>query len=613
MKKILNNLSLIVGLFVFITPAHLSAQSGMKFDDINDYVSVPNASALIAGSSTMSLSFWVYPENTSAGFPNFDGFAGFRNNSNADFYLLQLSSTNVEARFRNSVGSNFDIVFTSLNLNQWNHFVFTYDGSAINLYHDGVNVGSTAANGTITSTTQALDLGRTFFSNPSFYLDGKLDNVALWGASLNPNQVANLYTNTCAHDLTDPSLLLCYEFTEGVINGNNTSIPSLFDGKGNINGTFNGLALNGTTSNYALGVTPSVTTSTIDTSTCTVYMSPAGNMYSAPGVYHDTLVNVYNCDSLITINLTNLEYQTTISESVCASYTTPSGGATYTTNGVYLDTLTSTNGCDSILTINLTIATYEVNITENACGSYTVPSGNATYSMSGVYNDTLQTVLGCDSVLVIDLTIGDSESTITETACDSYTAPSGNATYTANGVYTDTLTNAVGCDSVITINLIINSVDTGVSLSGETLTSSDPSGSYQWINCSTNTPIVGATSQSYTPLVSGNYAVIISSANCTDTSTCTQVTISSNSLEEQALSSITTVPNPVIDDLTIDFNNYLEYFTVKITNLAGQEIITKTFKNTNSAIISMTDFEEGVYVIMINSGNSSRSIRVVKL
>jgi hypothetical protein len=593
-------------------PTHLSAQTGMKFDDVNDYVSVPNASALIANSSTMSLSFWVYPENTAAGFPNFDGFAGFRNNSNADFYLLQLSSTNVEARFRNSSGINFDIVFTGLNVNQWNHFVFIYDGSAITLYHDGVNVGSTAANGTITSTTQALDLGRAFFPNPSFFLNGKLDNVALWGSALSQGEVTTLYNGICEHDLSDPNLLLCYEFTEGTINGNNTSITSLFDGKGNINGTFNGMALTGSNSNYALGVTPSVTTSTINASTCSTYTSPAGNTYSAPGTYIDTLTNVYGCDSLITINLTNQVFQTTISESVCTSYTTPSGGATYTTSGTYLDTLTSVGGCDSILSINLTIATYQVNITENACSSYTVPSGNATYTTSGVYNDTLTTVLGCDSVLVIDLTIGDSESTITETACDSYTAPSGNATYTASGVYTDTITNAAGCDSVITINLTINSVDTGVSLSGETLTSADPNGAYQWINCETNTPIVGATSQSYTPLVSGDYAVIISDANCSDTSACTQVTISSNNLEEQVLNSIQIVPNPVLDDLTIDFSANLESFTVQICNLAGQEMMSEEFNNANSVIVPMEDFAEGVYVVTIKTRNTKKTIRIVK-
>jgi len=611
MKKILNISAIFVLLFGAL-PINSSAQSGMKFDNVDDYISVPNASALISGSSNMSLSFWVYPENALAGFPDFDGFAGFRNGFNADFYLLQLSATDVEARFRNSSGINFDIVYTGLNLNQWNHFVFTYDGAAITLYHDGANVASTPANGTITSTTQALDMGRTYFGNPDFFLDGKLDNVALWGSTLTQPEVTNLYTSTCAHDLSDPNLLLCYEFTEGTINGNNTGIPSVYDGKGNINGIFNGLALTGTTSNYALGVAPSVTTSTIDTSTCTAYISPAGNIYTVPGVYTDTLNNMYNCDSIIMINLTETIFQTSISETVCESYTVPSGTATYTTSGVYTDTLTSVGGCDSVITINLTIGTYQTGISEMACSSYTVPSGSATYTTSGVYNDTLSTVLGCDSVLVINLTIGNTQSSISETVCNSYTVPSGSATYTTSGVYNDTLSTVLGCDSVITITLTVNTVDNGVSLSGETLTSSDASATYQWINCAGNIPVVGANSQTYTPLVSGSYAVVVTNMNCVDTSACTQVTVSSNSLEEMSLNSISAFPNPVADQLTLSFNTEVEHFDVRITNLAGREVMRSVFENTNSAELSMANFEAGLYFVVVGVGNSTRSMKVVK-
>jgi hypothetical protein len=278
---------------------------------------------------------------------------------------------------------------------------------------------------------------------------------------------------------------------------------------------------------------------------------------------------------------------------------------------VYTDTLTSVGGCDSIITINLTIGTYQTTISETACDSYTVPSGNATYTTSGVYNDTLSTVLGCDSVLVINLTIANSESSISETVCNSYTVPSGNATYTVDGVYTDTLTNDQGCDSVITITLTVNSVDNGVSLTGSTLTSADPSASYQWINCDGNIPIVGANSQSYTPLASGNYAVVVTNANCSDTSACTQVT-ASNSIEELALNSMMSFPNPVTDNLTITFGSDIELFDVRITNLAGQEMLRKEFQNANSAALSMANFEEGLYFVVVRVGNSTRSLKVVK-
>ena len=428
MKRILNNLAMISSFMFIGLPTDFNAQTGMKFDNVNDYVSVPNASSLIAGSSSMTLSFWVYPENAAAAFPDFDGFAGIRNNSNADFYLLQLSATSVEARFRNSSGINFDITYSGLILNQWNHFVLSYNGTLLILYHNGVSVGTVPANGVISNTTVPLDLGRTFFSSPtsSFYLKGSIDNVALWNTALNDGEVTFLYNNTCAHDLSNPSLLLCYEFTEGIINGNNTSIPSLYDGKGNINGVFNGLALTGATSNYALGVSPSATASTINVSTCTSYTSPSGNYtFSAAGVYTDTLTNVFGCDSIITINLTNPAVFSTINESVCTSYTTPSGGATYTSTGVYFDTLTSVSGCDSIITINLTIDTTQTSINATACGSYTTPSGGATYTTAGVYNDTLTSIGGCDSVLIINLSFPTYQTTISQTACTSYTSGSG--------------------------------------------------------------------------------------------------------------------------------------------------------------------------------------------
>ena len=87
-----------------------TAQNALDFDGINNYVSVPNASAQIANGN-MAISFWVYPRNTAPGYPNFDGMVGFRNDSNADFYILHLNATSVEARFKNSNGVDHDIVY----------------------------------------------------------------------------------------------------------------------------------------------------------------------------------------------------------------------------------------------------------------------------------------------------------------------------------------------------------------------------------------------------------------------------------------------------------------------------------------------------------------------
>jgi hypothetical protein len=100
------------------------------------------------------------------------------------------------------------------------------------------------------------------------------------------------------------------------------------------------------------------TTNTINVSACQTYTVPSGDeVYVTSGVYHDTIPNAANCDSILTINLTIKNNTTaTISPVACGSYTVPSGDEMYMTSGTYMDTIPNAAGCDSILTINLTIS-----------------------------------------------------------------------------------------------------------------------------------------------------------------------------------------------------------------------------------------------------------------
>ncbi len=76
----------------------------LNFDGDGDHVTVLNASTLIANSEQLSITGWVYPRNANSGWPDFDGFFGFRNESDADFYLLQLDNYKVEGRLRIKCG-----------------------------------------------------------------------------------------------------------------------------------------------------------------------------------------------------------------------------------------------------------------------------------------------------------------------------------------------------------------------------------------------------------------------------------------------------------------------------------------------------------------------------
>ncbi len=161
-------------------------------------------------------------------------------------------------------------------------------------------------------------------------------------------------------------------------------------------------------------------------------------------------------------------------------------------------------------------------LTETVCETFTAPSG-AVYTASGLYNDTISNTAGCDSIIAIDLTVNvPTSATDSLVACDSLTWIDGNTYTVSNDSATYMLTNAAGCDSLVTLNLVINTTPSNsVTQTGTTLTADASGLTYQWVDCdNNNSPINGETGQSFTPINTGNYAVEITSTNCTITSDC---------------------------------------------------------------------------------------------
>lgn len=179
-------------LSLFFFPMLVYSQANYELDFNNttqDYVEMENASVVIANQSAFTISCWVNPQSNS----NHGGIIGFRNNTDADFYLLQLQNTNnVEARFRNSSGVNYDIVATNiLDFNQWQHLAFVYDGTAIYLYKDGMLVADAPANGVITQSSESFKLGSLDWQGTGFHLIGRLDEVRLWDTALSQLEIQN--------------------------------------------------------------------------------------------------------------------------------------------------------------------------------------------------------------------------------------------------------------------------------------------------------------------------------------------------------------------------------------------------------------------------------------
>ncbi len=179
-------------LFILFISFSFSQNYSLDFDGESDYVEVGNESAVIANADQMTLSGWVYPRGPNAdSYTQFDGFFGFRNNEDADFYLLQLGNYKVECRLKVSGGGEFTIVTAenSIISETWHHLALTYDGSNMILYIDGIEAGSTGAYGQITNEFSPFNIGRLVWQTTNFDLDGQVDEVSLWNLALTEQQV----------------------------------------------------------------------------------------------------------------------------------------------------------------------------------------------------------------------------------------------------------------------------------------------------------------------------------------------------------------------------------------------------------------------------------------
>ena len=359
------------------------------------------------------------------------------------------------------------------------------------------------------------------------------------------------------------------------------------------------------------------TTSTLDTSTCTSYLSPSGlYTWTESGVYNDTLVNAGGCDSVLTINLTILDVsESFITENACDSYISPSCLYEWTETGIYTDTLINDLGCDSIITIDLTVNYFSMSETSvTICESYTSPSGEYVWDESGVYTDTIDNFFGCDSIITIDLTILEaSESFITENTCNSYISPSGLYEWTETGIYTDTLINDSGCDSIITIDLIINTSDYEISVLGNTISVLAEGATYQWIDCDNDYMVIdGATAADYTPESgSGNFAVIVNQGECSDTSDC--FLVSDAAIEKYERNMLNIYPNPTAGKITVD-NVNLDYqeAIIEVLDVDGK-LRDKFIFNDNAPVVFEIKGSAGIYIInIIVDGKYSDYLRVIK-
>jgi hypothetical protein len=179
----------------------------VDFDGTNDYVSLSDGSSLNFGSNQgFTVEAWVKTtENAGA-------IVTFRNSTNGTPVINLMvgyagATTNngkVMALIRGNGGGLAEVVGGSVNDDTWHHVALTRNaGNTLELYLDGVSQGTDSvagANDAITTDLRAVGAEEywiqvSFATADQRYLDGKIDEVAVWNVALDAADVTSLYNS----------------------------------------------------------------------------------------------------------------------------------------------------------------------------------------------------------------------------------------------------------------------------------------------------------------------------------------------------------------------------------------------------------------------------------
>jgi len=174
-----------------VSGATWNASGYFEFDSSNDYVNCGSASNIIPAESNFTIAAWVNANsNTENEYWNVVGamgpsnpFGGFAiyNHHNTDNWGIALNKSGTWTSLDTGV---------SIQVNQWVHLVYTYDGSNMKFFANGVEEFSSAQSGSLQYTGNLnFEIGR----NVSAYAPIKVSKVRAYDTALTQTEITALY------------------------------------------------------------------------------------------------------------------------------------------------------------------------------------------------------------------------------------------------------------------------------------------------------------------------------------------------------------------------------------------------------------------------------------
>jgi hypothetical protein len=154
---------------------------GLSFDGINDWVRIA-ATPLLSLTAEMTVEAWVYPTVNGSGLWRTVVFKEPATGVQVPFGMYANSDTNrptIEVIAASQPGAPRRAGGTSqLPLNTWTHIAASHDGVTTRMFVNGVQVGSAAVSGPLTSSAGAVLIGGNSVWGEHFA--GRIDEVRIY-------------------------------------------------------------------------------------------------------------------------------------------------------------------------------------------------------------------------------------------------------------------------------------------------------------------------------------------------------------------------------------------------------------------------------------------------
>lgn len=188
-----------------------------------------------------------------------------------------------------------------------------------------------------------------------------------------------------------------------------------------------------------------------------------GEVYTEQGFYPQLLESAEECDSILFVEVQlggTIEIMETYD--LCEGASIELYGEIYTSAGSYQQLNASLEGCDTLVDIEINELELDtVKLEYQICSGGEVEVNDLVYTATGQYVQTLASADGCDSTLLIDVEVADMLSLFQSyTICDGESVEVYTEQYFSEGFYTYVLTSLENCDTTVLIEVAVLPVDT---------------------------------------------------------------------------------------------------------------------------------------------------------